>query len=96
MPGGGRPWTTDNRHKFVQAAVRALETTFGVAPVFTREGGSNPLVNTFQDTLDVPIVLFDLGLPDDNPHAPNEKLELQQLWDGTLAAALLYDELSRV
>lgn len=95
MPGGGRPWTT-NRHEFMHAAVRALEATFGVAPVFAREGGSNPLVSTFQDTLNVPIVLFDLGLPDDNPHAPNEKMELQQLWDGTLAAARLYEELSRV
>ncbi len=96
MPGGGRPWTTDARHRFMQAAARALEQTFGVAPVFTREGGSNPLINTFQDTLNVPIVRLDLGLPDDGPHAPNEKLDLRQLLDGIVAAAHFYEALTEV
>jgi amidohydrolase len=96
MPGGGHPWTTAPRHRFMAAAARALEKAFGVAPVFTREGGSNPLINTFQHTLNVPIVRLDLGLPDDDPHAPNEKLDLRQLLDGIVAAAHFYEALAEV
>ena len=29
-----------------------------------------------------PVLLTGIGLPDDRLHAPNEKLDLQQLWDG--------------
>ena len=28
------------------------------------------------------MILTGIGLPDDRLHAPNEKLELTQLWDG--------------
>ena len=28
------------------------------------------------------MILTGIGLPDDGLHSPNEKLELQQLWDG--------------
>ena len=42
--GGGRPSLTPIDHPVTQAAARALEATFGRAPVFTREGGSIPVV----------------------------------------------------
>ena len=29
-----------------------------------------------------PVLLTGIGLPDDGLHSPNEKLDLQQLWDG--------------
>ena len=28
------------------------------------------------------VILTGIGLPDDRLHAPNEKLDLKQLWDG--------------
>ena len=46
---GGKPWMTDFDNHFVQAAGRAIEKGFGRAPVFTREGGSIPVVSTFQE-----------------------------------------------
>jgi acetylornithine deacetylase/succinyl-diaminopimelate desuccinylase-like protein len=91
----GNAWTTSVDHPFMQAAARALELGFGARPVFTREGGSNPIVQTFADVLDSPVVLFELGLPDDNPHAPNEKLGVDQFHNGIIAAAHLYEEIAR-
>ena len=93
---GGKPWMTEFDNPFVPAAGRAIEKGFGTAPVFNREGGSIPVVATFQEILGLPSVLFGVGLPDENAHAPNEKLDLQNFHGGIIASAHLYDEVSRV
>ena len=93
---GGKPWMTEFDNPFVQAAGRAIEKGFGKTPVFNREGGSIPVVSTFQEVLGLPSVLFGVGLPDENAHAPNEKLDLQNFHGGVIAAAFLYDEISRI
>ena len=93
---GGKPWMTEFDNPFVQAAGRAIEKGFGKAPVFNREGGSIPVVATFQEILGLPSVLFGVGLPDENAHAPNEKLDLGNFHGGIIASAYLYDEVSRV
>jgi acetylornithine deacetylase/succinyl-diaminopimelate desuccinylase-like protein len=92
---GGKPWMTEFDNPFVQAAGRAIEKGFGQRPVFNREGGSIPVVSTFQETLGVPSVLFGIGLPDENSHAPNEKLDLGNFHNGVIAAAFLYDEIAQ-
>ncbi len=61
---GGKPWMTEFDNKYVQAAGRAIEKGFGQKPVFNREGGSIPVVATFQEILGLPSVLFGVGLPD--------------------------------
>jgi acetylornithine deacetylase/succinyl-diaminopimelate desuccinylase-like protein len=91
---GGKPWITDYHNTYVQAASRAIEQGFGKAPVFCREGGSIPVVSTFQQELGAPAVLFGVGLPDENAHAPNEKLDLGNFHNGIVASAILYDELA--
>jgi acetylornithine deacetylase/succinyl-diaminopimelate desuccinylase-like protein len=90
---GGWPWMTDYNNAYVQAAGRAIEQGFGMKPVFTREGGSIPVVFTFQKELGLPSVLFGVGLPDENAHAPNEKLDLGNFHNGVIASAILYDEI---
>ena len=93
---GGKPWMTSFDNPFVRAAGRAIEQGFGKAPVFTREGGSIPVVSTFQEELGVPSVLFGVGLPDENAHAPNEKIDLGNFHNGVIASACLYRELAGV
>lgn len=90
---GGRPWMTDFDNPFVQAAGRAIEQGFGRRPVLNREGGSIPVVATFQEVLGLPSVLFGVGLPDENAHAPNEKLDLGNFHNGIVASAALYGEI---
>jgi len=92
---GGKPWITSYDNRFVQAAGRAIEQGFGKSPVFCREGGSIPVVSTFQEQLGVPAVLFGVGLPDENAHAPNERLDLENFHNGIVASAYLYDEIAR-
>ena len=92
---GGKPWMTDFDNLFVQAAGRAIERGFGQRPVFNREGGSIPVVSTFQEVLGLPSVLFGVGLPDENAHAPNEKLDLWNFHNGIIASALLYEEIGQ-
>jgi acetylornithine deacetylase/succinyl-diaminopimelate desuccinylase-like protein len=92
---GGKPWMTSFDNSFVQAAGRAIEKGFGQKPIFTREGGSIPVVSTFQEELGLPSVLFGVGLPDENAHAPNEKLDIGNFHNGIIASAYLYDEIGR-
>jgi acetylornithine deacetylase/succinyl-diaminopimelate desuccinylase-like protein len=92
---GGKPWMTAYDNPFVQAAGRAIERGFGRKPVFTREGGSIPVVSTFQEELGLPAVLFGVGLPDENAHAPNEKLDVANFHGGVIASAALYEEIAR-
>jgi acetylornithine deacetylase/succinyl-diaminopimelate desuccinylase-like protein len=92
---GGKPWMTSYDNPFVQAAGRAIERGFGRKPVFTREGGSIPVVSTFQEELGLPSVLFGVGLPDENAHAPNEKLDLANFQGGIISSAIFYDEIAK-
>ena len=91
---GGKPWMTEFDNKYVRAAGRAIESGFGQRPVFNREGGSIPVVSTFQEALGVPSVLFGIGLPDENAHAPDEKLDLGNFHNGIIASAHLYREIA--
>jgi acetylornithine deacetylase/succinyl-diaminopimelate desuccinylase-like protein len=92
---GGKPWMTSYDNPFVQAAGRAIERGFGRKPVFTREGGSIPVVSTFQEELGLPSVLFGVGLPDENAHAPNEKLDVANFHGGVISSAYLYEEIAK-
>src|SRR4051812_19380156 len=92
---GGKPWMTSYDNPFVQAAGRAIERGFGRKPVFTREGGSIPVVSTFQEELGLPSVLFGVGLPDENAHAPNEKLDVGNFQGGIISSAFLYEEIAK-
>jgi acetylornithine deacetylase/succinyl-diaminopimelate desuccinylase-like protein len=51
-------------------------------PVFTLAGGSVPVVGMLKDLLGVDSVLLGFGLPDDNVHAPNERLHLPTIYRG--------------
>ena len=39
---------------------------------------------------------FGVGLPDENAHAPNERLDLGNFHNGVVASAILYDEIAKI
>ena len=92
---GGKPWIASYDSPYIQAAGRAIQKGFGREPIFTREGGSIPVVSTFQEELGLPSVLFGVGLPDENAHAPNEKLDVSNFHNGIISSAYLYEEISK-
>lgn len=60
---------------------RAFQEVEGRGVVFTRSGGSIPVIPALGKR-GAPVVLAGIGLPDDRLHAPNEKIGLQQFWKG--------------
>jgi succinyl-diaminopimelate desuccinylase len=81
---------------YMKAAARAIQQAFGASPVFTREGGSIPIVATFHDLLGADTLLLGWGQDDDNTHSPNEKFALADFHRGIKASAILWEELSRI
>lgn len=72
----GYPSITDRHHPAVVAMSKALEETWGKRPLYRREGGSIPVVAQLQHHLGIESVLTGFSLPEDNLHAPNERLHL--------------------
>jgi len=92
---GGKPWVASLDHPALIATSKAIKKGFGKDPVFQREGGSIPVVATFAELMNLPSVLMGIGLPDENAHAPNEKLNLENFYCGIKSSAHFLDELSR-
>ncbi len=66
----------------MRAAAAAYEQVWGKRPIFTREGGTIPVVALFATRLNLHTVLMGFGLGDDNLHAPNEKFFLPNFYRG--------------
>jgi len=89
---GGKPFLADLDHPAVQAAARALEQAFGKRPVFSREGGTIPIAASFKEQLGLTSVFMGIGVPDENLHAPDEHLDLDNFYGGIRASALFLQE----
>ncbi|QDH22751.1 dipeptidase [Saccharibacillus brassicae] len=74
----------DPSHPFLQKAADAYETVYGVRALFTKDGGSIPIIEAFSRVLNAPVVLMGFGLPDENLHAPNEHFNLENFDKGLL------------
>ncbi|MEO9140390.1 MAG: M20/M25/M40 family metallo-hydrolase [Jatrophihabitans sp.] len=78
------------------ALTDAIAKAFDGAQVLpTREGGSGPEA-ALQEAVAAPLVFLGVGLPDDQIHAPNEKVNLPMLYKGAEAAAYLWSGLAVV
>ncbi len=90
---GGEAAITPISSPGVQTAVKALEKGFGKKPLYQREGGSIPIVIQFKQLLGLDTVLLGFGLPDENAHAPDEFINLENFFGGIRTAAHFYSEL---
>jgi acetylornithine deacetylase/succinyl-diaminopimelate desuccinylase-like protein len=78
---GGNPVRNDVTHPAFVVLDDAFESVVGRRSVPVRAGGSIPVVPELQRG-GAPVLLTGIGLPDDGLHSPNEKVTLQQVWDG--------------
>lgn len=92
--GGGHPSLTPRDHPATQACARAIEATFGRAPLYIREGGSIPVTASFESILGLPVVLMGFVPPDDNAHAPNESMDLDNYETAIRTVVRTWDELA--
>lgn len=78
---GGAPAQVRVTHPAFDLLDQAFLEVVGRGIVPARAGGSIPIVPALGKG-GAPVILTGIGLPDDRLHAPNEKLDLKQLWDG--------------
>ena len=79
---GGWPAVTPTNTPEYMAAHKAMEKTFGKAPIPQRSGGSIPIVALFEKVLGVKSVLMGFGLDTDDIHSPNEHYGLFNYFKG--------------
>jgi acetylornithine deacetylase/succinyl-diaminopimelate desuccinylase-like protein len=71
-----------------------LEEVFGGPPYYLREGGSIPAAATFGSVLELPVVLLGFTPPDDQAHAPNESMRLDNYEGGLRTIARYWERLA--
>ena len=86
---GGFASLSDVKVPTAIALADALESVWGKPPLYKREGGSVPVVADMQKYLGVDSVITGFGLPDDNIHAPNERLHLRT-WELGIQALIRF------
>ena len=52
-------------------------------------------LNSFDDRIDMPIVILPLANHDNNQHSENENLRLQNFWDAMTAYGVVLSQLGR-
>jgi len=92
---GTQPFLTSPDEPMLACARRALARAWAKPPALLREGGSIPVMSTFQRTHGVPAILMGFGLDDDQVHSPNEKFSLSSYYGGMKSAAYLYEEIAK-
>jgi len=78
-------------HPAIGIAAQAFADMLGKPAVFTRSGGSIPIVGEFAEHLGIPTILMGFGLPDDGLHSPNEKYRISNYYDGIRTIAHFLD-----
>lgn len=89
---GGPAIMVNPDHPAIQVAARAFSETLGKPTVFTRSGGSIPIVGDFARHLHIPTILMGFGLPDDGLHSPNEKYKLSNFYTGIRTIAYFMEQ----
>jgi acetylornithine deacetylase/succinyl-diaminopimelate desuccinylase-like protein len=84
---GGPAVMVDPAHPAIEVAAKAFADVLGRPTVFTRSGGSIPIVGDFKRHLNIPTILMGFGLPDDGLHSPNEKYRLANYYLGIRTVA---------
>lgn len=90
---GAPPVLVDLEGPLVDAALEGIREAWGRAPVRVREGGSIPIVSTLSEVLGAPVLLVGFGLSDDRLHAPNEKMDLANFYQGIRTVVRILDRL---
>ena len=93
---GGEPALTPVDSDAFRAASMAMEETWGMKPIPTREGGSIPIVSLFKEALGADTVLMGFGLDSDAIHSPNEHYGLFNFYRGIETIPLFYKHFANI
>ena len=87
---GGQGYVTPIDFPAYRAASKAIEESFGLAPIPVRSGGSIPIVSDFEEVLGIKSILMGFGLDSDAIHSPNENYPLFNFYKGIETIPLFY------
>ena len=91
--GGGRAVVTSTDSPAIRAASSAMHDVFGKPVLFTGEGGSIPVVETFGRVLNLSAALVGVGLSTDGYHGPNEKFGIDRFTNGIRVIGRLWNQI---
>lgn len=91
---GALPLAINKDHINIQRLSNSIQAIMGTLPICHGEGGSIPILAHFQNALQIDPILFGLGLPDDNIHAPNERFLLKNAYNGVLVICHLIEQIN--
>jgi acetylornithine deacetylase/succinyl-diaminopimelate desuccinylase-like protein len=92
---GGRWFMCPLTEPAIVTAAAALKEVFGKECLFTREGGSIPIVADMAAIMKKPVVLMGFGLNSEQAHAPNEHLDLENFHLGIKTALVYLNKLGK-
>jgi acetylornithine deacetylase/succinyl-diaminopimelate desuccinylase-like protein len=72
----------------------AIMTASGHEPVLLPTSGGSLPINVFEQASKAPVIVFPIANHDNNQHAANENLRLQNLWDGIEVFAAFFSGLA--
>lgn len=84
---GGHPSVTDLNFYGLKAGAKAFEEVYGKEVLFSREGGSIPIVADFKRVLGVESILMGFGLTSNAIHSPNENFAIKDFYRGIKTSA---------
>jgi acetylornithine deacetylase/succinyl-diaminopimelate desuccinylase-like protein len=90
--GKGPGLLVETKHPAIKVAAKAFSDIYGKPTVFTRSGGSIPIVGDFATHLGIPTILMGFGLPDDGLHSPNEKYAIENYFKGIMTIAHFFEK----
>jgi acetylornithine deacetylase/succinyl-diaminopimelate desuccinylase-like protein len=93
---GADPVAIDASGPVADSAMEAMAEIWGARPVRIREGGSIPIVSTFNQVIGAPVLLLGFGLNDDALHSPNEKFNISHFYKGIRSIARMLDRLGEL
>lgn len=93
--GGYPAQRTAANDPFARNVVRTVDATLGEPVIQVPSLGGSLPTYMFAEVLKAPLIVVPIANHDDNQHAANENLRLQNLWDGIRLFAGLEAELGR-
>ncbi len=93
---GGEAALTPTNSVAYAAASKAMEATFGKKPIPAYEGGSIPIVASFEQILGLKTILMGFGLNSDALHSPNEHYGLFNYYKGIETIPYFYKYLAEM
>jgi len=88
---GGHPSVTDLTFYGLNAASDAFKKVYGKEPLYTREGGSIPIVADFKKILGAESILMGFGLDSNAIHSPNEHFLEKDFYRGIETSAHFFN-----